>query len=408
MGEYMLAACVVLGLVAVGEVISYLTKAVVPSMAGALILYVILIWCGMPQHYPETVGFTTLGDMAFYMLCVGVGTGVAPGEYVKNIKSVIMALVSVVCGMILCVGVGGLIFGFDTMLSGAGACCGGGAISAIAAITKLNDLGLVTLLGVPTIMMVTVDPIGQPIASFVLRKYAKKLNAEDAYLLERAAKVDTEEKTEKRLTFRGDEYGSPENPSPFFPAWLPSGLDKDGVVLLEMALAVWAGVAIESLTGMSAFLWCFLIGIFGCTIGAFRLELFDSRANSSGFLYVLVIGYLLTSMNGLTPGSVLAVLPAVVALIVLSAVGLGVGGYISGKFFGYDPILSAAGGLGIMFLYPGIAIVSNEVSARMSRNDEERDFIYGKVAPSMYIMGTTGFLFGLVFTVTILLPLLAK
>ena len=61
-----------------------------------------------------------------------------------------------------------------------------------------------------------------------------------------------------------------------------------------------------------------------------------------------------------------------------------------------------------MFLYPGIAIVSNEVSSRMSRNEEERDFIYGKVAPSMYIMGTTGFLFGLVFTVTILLPLLAK
>ena len=92
MTSYMLAACVVFGLVAVGEVISYLKKAVVPSMAGALILYLILIWCGMPQTYPETAGFTTMGDMAFYMLCVGVGTGVAPGEYVKNLKSVIMDL----------------------------------------------------------------------------------------------------------------------------------------------------------------------------------------------------------------------------------------------------------------------------------------------------------------------------
>ena len=389
MGEYMLAAVVVFGLVAVGEVISYLTKAVIPSMAGALIIYLILIWCGMPQTFPDTVGFTTLGDMAFYMLCVGVGTGVAPGEYVRNLKSVIMALVSVICGMILCVGVGGLIFGFDTMLSGAGACCGGGAISGIAAITKLNELGMVALLGVPTIMIVTVDPIGQPIASFVLRKYAKRLSAEDAYLLERAAKVDTEEKKEQRLTFRGDEYGSPENPSPFFPAWLPSDLDKDGVVLFEMVIAVALGVWIEGLTGMSAFLWCFLLGIFGCFIGAFRLELFDSRANSSGFLYTLVIGYLLINMNGLTPSAVVAVLPAVVALIVLSAVGLGFGGYISGKFFGYDPVLSAAGGIGIMFLYPGIAIVSNEVSARTARDEEERQFIFGKIAPSMYIMGTT-------------------
>lgn len=406
MTSYMLAACVVFGLVAVGEVISYLTKAVVPSMAGALILYLILIWCGMPQTYPETAGFTTMGDMAFYMLCVGVGTGVAPGEYVKNLKSVIMALVSVSVALIFTVGIGGLIFGLDTMVAGAGACCGGGAISGIATISQLNKLDLVALIGVPTIMIVTVDPIGQPIASFILRKYAKKLNAEDAYLLQKVAKV--EDKQEVRLTKRGDAYGSPENPSPFFPAWLPSELDHNGVVLLEMALAVWGAVALESVTGMSAFLWCFLIGILGCLFGAFRLYLFDERANSSGFLTVLIIGYLLTSMNGLTPQAVISVLPSIVALIVLSAVGLGLGGYISGKFFGYDPILSAAAGVGIMFLFPGISIVSTEVSARAARNEEERKFIYGQIAPSMYIMGNTGFLFGLLFTVTVLLPMLAR
>lgn len=315
-----------------------------------------------------------------------------------------MALISVLFALLFTVGIGGLIFGFDTMLAGAGACCGGGAISGIAAISKLNDLGLVALIGVPTIMIVTVDPIGQPIASFILRKYAKKLNAEDAYLLQKVAKVD--ERHEERLTKRGDAYGSAENPSPFLPAWLPSELDRNGVVLLEMALAVWAAVALETVTGMSAFLWCFVLGILGCLIGVFRLYLFDERANSSGFLTVLIIGYLLTSMNGLTPHAVISVLPAIVALIILSALGLGLGGYISGKLFGYDPILSAAAGVGIMFLFPGISIVSTEVSARAARDEEERKFIYGKIAPSMYIMGNTGFLFGLLFTVTVLLPML--
>lgn len=80
MSGYMLAVCVCFGLVAIGEVISYVTKAVIPSMAGALVLYLILIWCGMPQSYPETAGFTTIGDMAFLMLCVGIGTSVAPAE----------------------------------------------------------------------------------------------------------------------------------------------------------------------------------------------------------------------------------------------------------------------------------------------------------------------------------------
>jgi len=406
MSSYMLAVCVCFGLVAIGEVISYFTKAVVPSMAGALILYLILIWCGMPQTYPETAGFTTIGDMAFLMLCVGIGTNVAPAEYVKNIKSVLMALVSVVFALAFTVGIGGIFFGFDTMLAGAGACCGGGAISGIAAISKLNSLGLTGLLAVPTIMIVTVDPLGQPIASFVLRKYAKRLNAEDAYLLEKAAKI--EDTTPVRLTKAGVPYGSEENPSPFFPAWIPSKLEADGVVLLEMALAVWAGVALESLTTISSFLWAFILGIVGCTIGLFRMNLFDERSHSAGFLTVLIIGYLFTSMNGITPQSVLSVLPAIVALIILSALGLGLGGYLSGKMLGYDPVLSAAAGIGIMFLFPGITIVSDEISARAARDEEERKFIHGKIAPSMYIMGNTGFLFGLLGTVTILLPLLAK
>ena len=43
MTEIMLAVCVCVGLVALGEIISYFTKAIIPSMAGALIIYLILI-----------------------------------------------------------------------------------------------------------------------------------------------------------------------------------------------------------------------------------------------------------------------------------------------------------------------------------------------------------------------------
>ena len=95
-----------------------------------------------------------------------------------------------------------------------------------------------------------------------------------------------------------------------------------------MSLAVWAGVTLEDLTGISSFLWSFLLGILGCTIGVFRMNLFDERSHSAGFLTVLIIGYLFTFMNGITPQSVLSVLPAVIALIVLSALGLGLGGYL--------------------------------------------------------------------------------
>ena len=68
MTEIMLAVCVCVGLVALGEIISYFTKAIIPSMAGALIIYLILIWVGMPTSYPEAAGFTYLGD--FVLLAI--------------------------------------------------------------------------------------------------------------------------------------------------------------------------------------------------------------------------------------------------------------------------------------------------------------------------------------------------
>ena len=85
---------------------------------------------------------------------------------------------------------------------------------------------------------------------------------------------------------------------------------------------------------------------------------------------------------------------------------MSLGGGIVGKLLGYDFILSAAAGMGIFFLFPGVAIVSSEVSARNSRNEEERNFMYQKIAPSMYIVANGGFVLALGLTVTVLLPLL--
>lgn len=223
MTEIMLAVCVCVGLVALGEIISYFTKAVIPSMAGALIIYLILIWVGMPTSYPEAAGFTYLGDFVLLAIVGNLGTSVLPSDYAKNIKSLLIAVGAVVLALVLCIGVGGLIFGFDTMLAGAGACCGGGAVAGIAAINKINALGCIALLAVPTVIICAVDPIGQPIASFILKKYANKLRAQDAYLLEKVANKDKNE--EIRLTKHGVPFGSEDNPSNKFTNFIPIKLE---------------------------------------------------------------------------------------------------------------------------------------------------------------------------------------
>ena len=56
-----------------------------------------------------------------------------------------------------------------------------------------------------------------------------------------------------------------------------------------------------------------------------------------------------------------------------------------------------------MFGFPGVLIVSSEVSKRIARNEEEREFIFQKAAPPMIIGAVSGFFVGLGITVAFLL-----
>lgn len=401
--DVVVAAAVCLGIIGVGEIVSYFTKAFIPSMAAALLIYLLLTWGGMTKDFPELSGFNYLGELSMLFLVVHLGTSVAPGDYIKNIKSVIVAAAALIGGLICVVGLGGLIFGFDVMLAGAGAACGGGAIAGILAIQKLTDLGLVSLIAVPAIILGTVDLYGQPVASFLLKKFARKLNQSDAYLLEKAAKQDKH--TEVRLTKHGVPYGSEDNPSSKITAWVPIKLEEDGFVLFELAVLSVLAYFLESVTGINMYIYAFFLGAIGCAVGVLRMNLLD-RSHSYGLVICIFITWIFQSMNDITPAALLESLGPAVTILVLATVGLAGGGGLAGKLLGYDFWLSAAAGMGLMFLMPGVMIVCNEVSARSARDKEEEKFMIDSIAPSMYIVANAGYIMGVAITVSCLLSLL--
>lgn len=405
MTEIVIACTVLLALVALGDVISCWTKALIPSMAAAMIIYMLLTWVGMPKSFPETSGFAALGDYALLILCAHLGTIVKPSEYVKNWKMIILALVAVICGLIFTVGIGGLIFGFDKMLAGAGACCGGGCVSGLAAINKLDSLGLTSLIVVPTLMICAVDPLGQPIASFFVKKYVLKLNKSEAFELEKESRRRAA--AEVRLTKHGVPFGSEDNPSTRITNFIPKKFEEDGFLLFELAAIVLICQVLQNVTGLDATFFAFFIAIIGCATGVLRMNVLD-RSHSYGLILTILIGYLCSTMNDVTPSLFISNIAIILALIILSALGLGIGGAVAGKFLGYDVILSAAAGIAIMFQNPGINVIIDEVSRRYSRNEEEEKFINNKIAPPLLIAVNIGFAFGLGITVTLLLPLLAK
>ena len=401
--DIVIAVTVCCAIIGMGELVSYLTKAIVPSMAASLIIYLLLTWAGMTKGFPDTSGFNYLGELSMLFIVVHLGSSVVPTDFIKNIKTVIVTAAALVCGLIMVVGVGGLFFGFDTMLAGAGAACGGGALGGILAIQKLTDVGLVSLVAIPAIIIGVVDFYGQPIAAFMLRKYVGKLSKGDQYLLESVANKDASQ--EIRLTKHGIPYGSEDNPSTRFTAWIPKSLEEDGFVLFEMAAISLISYMLDIATGVNMCVYAFFLTVLGCYFGVLRMNLLD-RCHSTGLVFVIFITWIFVGMNDLTPQGLLEGLAPSLAVLILATIGLACGGGFVGKLLGYDFWLSAACGMGLMFLNPGVMFVTDEVCKKNARNNQEAEFFKSKCAPSMYIASNIGYILGILVTVQCLIPLL--
>ena len=62
--------------------------------------------------------------------------------------------------------------------------------------------------------------------------------------------------------------------------------------------------------------------------------------------------------------------------------------------------------MGLMFLMPGVMIVTTEVTRRSARNEDEEKFMFESTAPCMYIVANAGYIMGVAITVSCLLNLL--
>lgn len=103
-----IAIVICFAFVSLGDIVSLKTKAKFPSLAVAIVAYLIAIWCGMPKTYPDVSGLAALGDILFPVFVAGLATSILPISIVKNWKFIIIGCIAVLAGFLCTVVVGGL------------------------------------------------------------------------------------------------------------------------------------------------------------------------------------------------------------------------------------------------------------------------------------------------------------
>ncbi|MFS0576611.1 hypothetical protein AB1K83_13315 [Sporosarcina sp. 179-K 3D1 HS] len=373
-----IATMIILILVVAGEVISIKTKARIPMLAVALFGYLVLIWVGVfPEDLMSNSTLATLGGLMFAPLIVHMGT-LIPFKIIKQqYKSVIIALIGVSISTITILLVVTPIFSYPIAASGTGT-ISGGVIAFLITSDKLRELGMASIVTIPAVILGLQTLVGLPLATFFLRRYAKKLVENPEYVQQMA--VSHSSILEHAAT---TESGNKQKRN-----WLPERYATQPILLFQLFIGGSLAVLLNHLTGINYALWALIIGLVGTGVGFYRENMLE-KSNSFGIVMLAIVFAVIASMNGVTFEMLVEYFPAVLTILAIGAVGIILGGLIGSKLVKWDINKGIPVALTAMFGFPGDYIICEEVSRSIGRTKEEEEYIFNEILSPMLVGGFT-------------------
>lgn len=372
---------IIFGIFALGEFISIKTKARVPMLFSVMIIYLILLWTKViPTDIVDRANITAFATILPAILIVHMGTLIPFKQLKEQYKAVFIALSGIVVASILIFAICVPILGYAESVSGIGPLTGG-TVAFIITSEKLTALGLTPLITIPALVLAVQGFVGMPLANFFLRKrgeavvkaYRENGEAEvaassTAFAVEN--NVSTETKEEERRV------------------WIPKKYQTSVILIFQVFLGASLAVWLESVTGISYSLWALIVGVVG-SVSGFYVGSIMERANSFGILMALLMVYILTSMNGITPSMFTTYLPHVLLLMVVGVIGILIGGFVTSKLFKWDPNKGMPVAITALIGFPGDYILCEEVSRSIGKNEKEQKAIFNEIVTPMLIGGFT-------------------
>ena len=358
-----IATVFLFALIALGEVISIYSRARIPMLMTAMIGFLVLTWTGVfPENILELSTLPALGAILIGPLIIHMGTLMPLSTLKKQWRAVVISISGLLGALILVLTIVPLVFDFETAASGVGP-ISGGVVALLITTEKLTELGLTAIIVVPVLIAAFQTPIGMPLISFFLKRYAQ-------YFVK-----NTTASVEDKEAFEADE-----KPVRF-------SLLKNNIILL-FTVFVLAAIAtvLSEWTGVHYTLYCLLFGILMLNSRLFPQGVLE-KSNSFSFMMVALIFVIIGTMGGITPGDVLNNIPAVLLILVTGVGGLALGGFIASKAVGWHPFKGMPVALTALVGFRGDYLICEEVSRSTTDNPVDQSRVFSELVTPMLIGG---------------------
>lgn len=377
-----IAFFILMAFLAIGEVISVKTKAIIPSILVFLILLLVSVWTKiLPTDIIQLAGFSDqLTDVVMVIIVVNMGSSLSLGDLKSEWKTVVIGIGAVIGIGFFLLTIGSAIYGWQTAVIAAPPIAGG-FVAAFEMSKAALEKGLPSMSMIALLLLALQEFPTYLILPSLLKREARRSIEKFRKGEVVAVKVSEEMEEKKRIPP------------------IPKEFQSESTYLFVLGLVGFLAIISSMLTkkifsslgvsfSISPTIFALFYGVIAGEIGLVERKSLQ-KANSFGFF---IVASLIGVMGGLvnhTPQEIFAVLVPIAVLIGLGVIGMGVGGIIVGKFLGRSWEMSFAIALNALIGFPVNFLLTNEAINAIATNEEEKDFLTNTMVPTMLVGGFT-------------------
>lgn len=380
MGEYKINAgeafLLMLVALAIGEIVSIKTKALIPSIFVTAAIFIVGFWTVFPKDILEIAGIGPALPGLFVMIMVThLGTMLDKDELIAQWKTVVVTFAGMAGICIAVMTIGRMLVGTEIAATATPPLTGG-LVSAI--IMQGAVKGNEYLVVIAMAMYVLQGFVGFPLINTCL-----KIEGKNILQKFRKGELDL-----SHYDMGNDKGGPKKLKYRIFPE-TPKEFQTDYIVLLKTLVLVVISTYLQTLTNgaVSKFVFALLIGVLAAELGFIeRKPLEISR--SFGLFITIIMMFVFSGLNSVTIEVLKSIIGDFLILISLATMGIAAFAIPIGKKLGLSKAMSFAIGLGtIAGGFPASYVLSNESAKLLSDNEEEYKILLEHFLPKTLVSG---------------------
>lgn len=380
MYNFVLAFVICAAAYIIGEVVSTVTKAWIPSVFVTAIVMLIGYWTVFPHELVSDSKLIPFGStLGIYLLITHMGTVISLKQLKAQWKTIVVCLSGLLGMCVLAWFICPLFMDKTLVIAGLPPLTGG-IIAATTMQTAAANAGL-EVAAVFAITMYCVQGFaGYPITAVCLQVEGKRLLKE--FREGGSVPVALAENPMAMV----DE---PDRKTIVPP--VPKKFDSAVVTLIKLGIVAWfatllGGVSFPFIGKISGAIWALVLGVIFTTLGFLDRNSLN-RANSYGIVMFALMMYVFDGLKDCTPEMLVSIIVPMVILIVVGVLGMAVASFVISKVLKMSFPLAFANGLTALYGFPCDAIITESTCKSLAQTDDEFNFLMSKTFPSMIVGG---------------------